>query len=119
MKEVFEEIKEVSIIFSQVLYMIRDALVLIILGIAGIAVSPSREHRLEMYLLIAILVFVCAGLRIAHHSYVKLVSKSRGKKRFTFLDSEGNPTIMIEDIPEIVDYLYRLEEEEQNESITK
>lgn len=119
MKEVFEEIKEVSILFGQVLYLIKDGIVLIVLGIAGLAVCPDEVKRLEMYILILIMFLVCVGLRLVHNKYKDLLRKSSGKKRFTFLDEEGNPTIYIEDIQQIVEYLYQIEEEEQNESFIK
>lgn len=117
-KEMFKQIKEVFTILGQVLYEIRDAVCIIVLGIAGISVCSDEIQQLGIYLIIVILVFACAWLRIVHSAFIKLVNQSNKGKRFTFLDSEGNPTILIEDIPEIVDYLYRLEES-QNESITK
>lgn len=34
-------------------------------------------------------------------------------KKFTFLDELGNPSIRIEDLPEIIDFLYRLENKDE------
>lgn len=105
----FDALYRILIPLGEILYMLRDILVLVIMTFVGKAVAGGLNVY-GLYILAFAVFWLCLSVRQIHLEYKRLERKNSSGKRFTFLDDGGNPSIRIEDLPEIVDYLYRLEE---------
>lgn len=116
MREFLQSIRKLIILLCEVAYILKDFIVLLVMGIVGYSLGSTREDRVMDILLCLILFWVCMVLRQLHREYLKLMKKEIADKRFTHIDDFGNPYIKGEDLPEIVEYLYRLEEAENVKS---
>lgn len=110
MEELKKALKELAMESCELLYRLREFMVILLLGIGLVSTAQSREDAGIATLFCLILVWVCLVLRQLHREY-KAYKRSKEKdKRFTFVDINGNPSIRIEDLPEIVEHLFRVEE---------
>lgn len=98
---------------GELLYHIRELILLAVMMISVKCEIPVRGA----FLVSLFLLWLCLTLRQAHREHKRLKRIKKSDKRFTYLDKDGNPSIRIEDLQEIVEYLYRLEE--QNEGIPR
>lgn len=105
MKKFFEE-------FFEVMYALKDIVSTIILGSIGVIFISEETCKLEFVLITLIMFWCCLVIREVHKENCKKREREirHNKKRFTHLNEKGDPIIMIEDLPEIIEYLYRLEE---------
>lgn len=109
-KEIIKVIKKAVLALGELLYIIKDVLVLLLMSILGVSLSQTQNDSSAVILFALILFWLCMVLRQVHNEYKKLMRKEMARKRFTHLDGNGNPSIRTEDLPEIIEYLYRLEE---------
>ena len=112
MRECLESCKKLVIMLCEVLFLVKDFLVLLIMSIIGWSLSPTENDRTMVILLALVMFLVCMVLRQIHKEYLTMMRRELVHKRFTHIDNYGNPYIKEEDLPEVVDYLYRLEEAE-------
>ena len=112
MRECLESCKKLVIMLCEVLYLIKDFLALLIMSIIASSLSPTENDRTMVILLTLVMFWVCMVLRQIHKEYLTMMRRELVHKRFTHIDNYGNPYINEEDLPEVVDYLYRLEEAE-------
>lgn len=112
MRECLESCKKLVIMLCEVLYLVKDFLALLIMSIIGWSLSPTENDRTMVILLALVMFWVCMVLRQIHKEYLTMMRRELANKRFTHIDDYGNPYIKAEDFPEVVDYLYRLEEAE-------
>lgn len=96
------------------LYRTRDLFVISIISIACLSCCKGIYSPNEFMVLIMFLAWICLLLRVVHRKYkAEQYSKlKKQRKRFTSLNKEGHPQIYTEDLPEIIEFLYRLEEGE-------
>lgn len=111
MEELKKALTKLVLEFCELLYRLREFIVILLLGIGLVYRSPSREDAVIAALFCLMLVWVCLVLRQWHREYKIYKRNEKKNKRFTFVDNNGNPNIRIEDLPEIVEYLFRIEEE--------
>lgn len=93
------------------LYSIRVVMVTVTMSIVGVTQVLFNDED------VSICIIICSGIAILY--LCALLSRFNSyyicsKKKFVFLDQNGNPCIHKEDIHEIVDYLYRMEKEHEN-----
>ena len=112
MRECLESCKKLLIMLCEVLYLIKDFIALLVMSIVGWSLSPTDNDRTMVILLALVVFWVCMVLRQVHKEYIVMMRRELAHKRFTHIDNYGNPYINGEDLPELVDYLYRLEEAE-------
>lgn len=112
MRECLESCKKLVIMLCEVLYLVKDFLALLIMSIIGWSLSPTENDRTMVILLALVMFWVCMVLRQIHKEYLTMMRRDLAHKRFTHIDDFGNPYIKEEDLPEIVEYLHRLEEAE-------
>lgn len=112
MRKCLESCKKLVIMLCEVLYLVKDFLALLIMSIIGWSLSHTENDRTMVILLALVMFWVCMVLRQIHKEYLTMMRRELAHKRFTHIDSYGNPYIKAEDLPEVVDYLYRLEEAE-------
>lgn len=112
MRECLESCKKLVIMLCEVLYLIKDFIALLIMSIVGWSLSHTENDRTMVILLALFMFWVCMVLRQIHKDYLAMMRRELAHKRFTHIDDYGNPYIKEEDLPEVVDYLYRLEEAE-------
>ena len=112
MRECLESCKKLVIMLCEVLYIIKDLIALLIMSIVGWSLSPTENDRTMVILLALVMFWVCMALRQIHREYISMIKKDIVNKRFTHVDDYGNPYIKREDLPEVIEYLYRLEEAE-------
>ena len=112
MRECLEFCKKLIIMLCEVLYLVKDFLALLIMSIIASSLSPTENDRTMVILLTLVMFWVCMVLRQIHKEYLTMMRRELAHKRFTRIDNYGNPYIKAEDFPEVVDYLYRLEEAE-------
>lgn len=89
---------------------VREFIVLIIVSTFTII---SEECHLELYQCLSFVLFV--GVVLLLLRTIRKNVDQNDTKRFTHLDNNGNPCIKVEDLPEIVDYLYFIEEERERD----
>lgn len=94
------------------LYVLRtELLILFLTFMSCMVVSGSREIRGILVIGLICAIFNCA-VKATNKLYMKRLSTKRGTvQRYTYLDKGGNPSIRVEDLPQIIQYLYELEEE--------
>lgn len=112
LKDILKAIEEVISSLLSFIYRWREFFILWIMSSSNIAFCWTVEQIHSIIILVLILVFVCIALRYWHKVYQRSYYQIGEKKRFVVLDDNGNPSVRIEDLPEIVEYLYRLEVEE-------
>lgn len=112
MRERLESCKKLVIMLCEVLYLIKDFIALMIMSIVGLSLSPTENDRTMIVLFALVVFWVCMVLRQIHKEYLVMMRRELAHKRFTHIDDYGNPYIKREDLPEVVDYIYRLEEAE-------
>lgn len=114
MRECLEFCKKLVIMICEALYLVKDFIVILIMSILGCSLSLNENDRTMVILLALVMFWVCMVLRQIHKEYLTMMRRELAHKRFTNIDNYGNPYIKAEDLPEIVDYLYRLEEAEND-----
>ena len=112
MRECLEYCKKLVIMLCEVLYLVKDFLALLIMSIIGWSLSTTENDRTMVILLALVMFWVCMVLRQIHKEYITMMRRDLPHERFTHIDNYGNPYLNEEDLPEVVDYLYRLEEAE-------
>lgn len=112
MRGCLEYCKKLVVMLCEVFYLVKDFLVLLIMSIIGWRLSPTENDRTMVILLALVMFWVCMALRQIHKEYLTMMRRELAHKRFTHIDNYGNPYVKEEDLPEVVDYLYRLEEAE-------
>lgn len=112
-QNILDSVYSVLVPIGELMYIIRDFIAIALMLYAGAFGMPKEG----LYVVSLFVFWFCLALRHVHIEYKNLKRKKNSTKRFTYLDRDGNPSIRIEDLPEIVEYLYRLEEE--NEGITR
>ena len=112
MRECLESCKKLVIMLCEVLYLIKDLIAMLIMSIVGWSLSPTENDRTMVIMLALVVFWVCMALRQIHKEYLTTMRIELAHKRFTHIDDYGNPYTKGEDLPEVVDYIYRLEEAE-------
>ncbi len=107
-----EAVKEFFLAVGRLIYTVKDIIVLVIMSIVGLYFSPTTDDKLSVAFCALILFWMCIELRRIPALYACFIKKKTVNKRFVHLDDNGNPSIRTEDLPEIIEYLYRLEEAE-------
>lgn len=94
-------------------YRARDFIMILSLTAICCESYCAQNGYRALLLIDIILVLFCLAIRRMYTLYKHdKHEKSKPKRRFVFLDDNGNPTIKVEDLPEIIDYLHILEEGE-------
>lgn len=73
-----------------------------------------QDYKDIQRILVVGILAMLAGVIIKYLNtlYMKqLATKKGSKQRYTYLDKGGNPSIKVEDLPDIIQYLYELEED--------
>lgn len=118
MKNVFSEfidlISSATFLLLRVVYTFRHSVVLILMSIVAISLSDTTEQKLCVVILMLILLWFCEFLKVILNAFSMKICKKAYKeisrrKKYTFLDANGNPSIRTEDLPEIIDILYAME----------
>lgn len=96
----------------RVLYAARDIVALVVMLFIALDNTKTEYDVLSVMcvaLCIALYLAIIRWLSEWEEDYVRrTMYHERG--RFTSLDTNGNPIIRVEDIPEIIEFLYDLEE---------
>lgn len=95
-----------------VLYHFKDIIWICVLSWVMYDSAIDSEQKLQSVLYALFGIIICMYIRLFYSWYIKHRNTRyvEQRKRFTSLDKNGNPVVKIEDLPEIVDFLYRLEE---------
>lgn len=103
------------VIVIRFMYAIRDIIALVAMIFVAVPQSSGDGTFIIVCGSLVIALFLSA-IRWASEWESLYVRKEFYKHngRFTSTDSNGNPIIRVEDIPEIIEFLYALEEEELN-----
>lgn len=99
-------------IMIEVMYQI-DSFVLILIFNAVFGEACIAQYGYADFITCDVfLIWFCAAIKHFHAEIKKHKAKEahKNKRRFTTLDAKGNPSIKKEDLPEIIEYLYALEE---------
>lgn len=112
MKNVLEFTKRLFLVILELLYEIRCTVVVLIF--LFYMLETYTEYKYKYAALVLCIMIYAAGmaLRYFHKLYKDIERKDMVTdiKRYTYLDKNGNPSIRTEDLPEIIDILYRIEE---------
>lgn len=96
----------------EVLYQI-DSFLLILLFNAVFGEACIAQYGYTDFIVCdVVMIGLCTTIKHFHEEIKKHKMRESHKdgKRFTILDANGNPSIRKEDLPEIIEYLYELEE---------
>lgn len=108
--KVMDKTKEVILLVCAILSVVREFLAIAVGTGMGIHLSRTVDERNTVIVVCLMMIWMCLVLRTIHVEH----TVRRSEKRFTHIDQFGHPCINVEDLPEIVEYLYRLEEMEED-----